>query len=333
MFPTDQPTAVSSIPTPAAAGTQGFFTGGNPGSGEPATIVDADWLNMIQQELVNVVTAAGLTPSKTTYTQVLSAIRLLVQQQTTPSIAVTVASNALTGVVAAPELLIFRNPTLSSGAPVVASIGSNLTLTVPSGATLGSVSGNSSRIVWLVAYNGGSPALCVVNLSGGLNLDETTLISATAITSGATAANVIYSATAISSSPFRVVGFSDVTETTAGTWATGPTTVQGMGGQALAALSSFGFGQTWQSFTSSTRALVTTYYNTTGKPIQVVAALESSNSNNFVQIVVNGVAIIGSTAATALTVVTVTATIPPGGSYIVSGSAGGETWSAWAELR
>ena len=74
MFQTDQATAVSSLPTPAAAGTQGFFTAGNPAAGQAATILDADWLNMIQQELINVVVAAGLTPSKTTYTQVRDAV-------------------------------------------------------------------------------------------------------------------------------------------------------------------------------------------------------------------------------------------------------------------
>lgn len=74
MFQTDQSTAVSSLPTPATAGTPGFFTGGNPGAGQPATIVDNDWLNMIQTELINVVEAAGETPSKTTYNQVLAAI-------------------------------------------------------------------------------------------------------------------------------------------------------------------------------------------------------------------------------------------------------------------
>lgn len=79
MYPTDQATASSSLPTPAAEGTQGYFTNGNPASGVAATIVDADWLNMVQQELINVVVAAGLTPSKTTYNQILAAIRALMQ--------------------------------------------------------------------------------------------------------------------------------------------------------------------------------------------------------------------------------------------------------------
>lgn len=81
MYQTDQATAATSIPTPATAGTQGYFTNGNPAAGVPATIVDADWLNMVQQELVNIVTAAGETPSKTTYNQVLLAIKRLVQSQ------------------------------------------------------------------------------------------------------------------------------------------------------------------------------------------------------------------------------------------------------------
>ncbi|SPV11587.1 bacteriophage tail fiber protein [Burkholderia cepacia] len=77
MFATDQATAVSAIPTPAPAGTPGFFTGGNPATGLPATIVDADWLNMIQQELLNILAAAGITPSKTAYNQVLSSLQSL----------------------------------------------------------------------------------------------------------------------------------------------------------------------------------------------------------------------------------------------------------------
>ncbi|MFM0173185.1 hypothetical protein PQR33_28110 [Paraburkholderia sediminicola] len=79
MFLTDQTTAAPTLPTPAAAGTPGYFTNGNPGTGVPATIVDADWLNMLQLELLGVVTAGGLTPSKTTYTQVRDAILQLIQ--------------------------------------------------------------------------------------------------------------------------------------------------------------------------------------------------------------------------------------------------------------
>lgn len=77
MYQIDQATAASSLPTPAPASTQGYFTNGNPASNIPATIVDADFLNMLMLELANIVGAAGITPSKTTYNQVLSAIRAL----------------------------------------------------------------------------------------------------------------------------------------------------------------------------------------------------------------------------------------------------------------
>lgn len=74
MYQIDVPSAVGSLPTPAAAGTAGFFTDGNPGSGLPATIVPADFLNMVMQELINVVNQGGIPLSKTSYTQVRDAI-------------------------------------------------------------------------------------------------------------------------------------------------------------------------------------------------------------------------------------------------------------------
>lgn len=81
MYQTDQSTAATSLPAPAAAGAQGFFTNGNPAAGTPATILDADFMNMVMLELCNIVTAAGMTLSKTTYNQVLLAMKRLVQNQ------------------------------------------------------------------------------------------------------------------------------------------------------------------------------------------------------------------------------------------------------------
>lgn len=77
MYSIDDPTAVASLPTPEAAGTEGYFTEGNPGGAIPATLVRASWMNMITQELRNWVVAAGLVPSKTTYNQVLQAGKLM----------------------------------------------------------------------------------------------------------------------------------------------------------------------------------------------------------------------------------------------------------------
>ena len=78
MFRIDDATATNSLPTPAVAGTPGYFTEGNPGLGVPATKVTGDWLNMIQEELVNVITGAGRSPSKTTFNQLFLSIQDLV---------------------------------------------------------------------------------------------------------------------------------------------------------------------------------------------------------------------------------------------------------------
>jgi len=77
----------------------------------------------------------------------------------------------------------------------------------------------------------------------GLNLDETNLISPTTISTGSDSNNVIYSASAVSAnSPYRVVGFRDSTEATAGTWVTAPTLEQGEGGLAHALASKLVLG-------------------------------------------------------------------------------------------
>ena len=73
----DHSTAAVALPTPNASGSAGYFTEGNPGGSVPATIVTADWANAIQEELINVLVAAGITPSKVNNAQLLSAISAL----------------------------------------------------------------------------------------------------------------------------------------------------------------------------------------------------------------------------------------------------------------
>lgn len=73
----DVPSAAAVAPTPPAAGTEGFFTNGNPATGTPATEVPDWFLNMVQEELRAVVVAGGLTPSKTVWTQLRDALAAL----------------------------------------------------------------------------------------------------------------------------------------------------------------------------------------------------------------------------------------------------------------
>ena len=232
------------------------------------------------------------------------------------SITATVAANALT-LGLQPAVLDFRSSTLTSGAPNKRTIASALSLVVPSGATLGTISTVASRLVLLAIDNAGTIELAVCNIAGGLNLDETSLINTTAISSAATAANVVYSTTARTGVPFRVVGFVDSTQATAGTWASAPSLIQGQGGQAIAALQSAGMGQTWQNMSGS-RTSGVTYYNTTGKPIQlaILANVGSGSATGAISVSIGGLSL-GQAIATGVAQIGGSASflIPPGQSY------------------
>lgn len=73
----DHTTAAVSIPAAEPSGSPGYFREGDPVGGTPATIVTADWANAIQEELINVLVATGITPSKVDNAQLLASISAL----------------------------------------------------------------------------------------------------------------------------------------------------------------------------------------------------------------------------------------------------------------
>ena len=148
------------------------------------------------------------------------------------------------------------------------------------------------------------------------------LFRSTAISAAATAANVIYSTTARTGVAYRVVGYVESTQATAGTWATAPSTIQGYGGQALAAMSSLGYGQTWQNVQAS-RAMGTTYYNTTGRPIMVKAGSGTNNTDYSLNVDGVGTFEVGQAVGV----------VPPGRSYSLTLAAGSTAATFWTELR
>jgi hypothetical protein len=75
----DTSTAVLSLPAQETPGNPGYFTKGNPGTGLPATVPGQDWFNAVQEELMAIIEAAGLTPDKANLNQVLEAINILSQ--------------------------------------------------------------------------------------------------------------------------------------------------------------------------------------------------------------------------------------------------------------
>lgn len=239
------------------------------------------------------------------------------------TIGASVAASALT-ITAGVLALDFRSATLTSGT-VTSVAGTPASLVVPSTATLGTVSAQQSRIVVLALNNAGTIELAVVNISGGNDLTETGVISTTAMSVTADVANVIYSTTARTGVAYRVVGYVESTQATAGTWATAPSTIQGYGGQALAAMSSLGYGQTWQT---PTRIKDTTYYNTSGRPIDVAISCSISAGSGVIR--VNGFNVGQSMSTIGMTS---QFTVPPGQSYIVSTGGGTVTVLDWNELR
>ena len=118
MFRIDDATASGVLPTPETALTEGYFTEGSPGV-TPATLVRASFLNMVQEELRGIVVAAGLTPSKTTYTQVRDAIRTIFQRNDPSVCAAGGTADAITG----------------AYTPAIASLTNGMSLYVRSGST------------------------------------------------------------------------------------------------------------------------------------------------------------------------------------------------------
>jgi hypothetical protein len=177
-------------------------------------------------------------------------------------ITASVATNALT-LTLNPTLIDFRSSTLSSGTVNNRSINTDISVVVPNTATLGTTNAVESRLTVLAIDNAGTVELAVVNNSNAtsaLSLDETTLVNTTAISTGADSAGVIYSTTARTSVPFRVVGYVDITEATAGTWATAPTKIQGIGGTNATVISPQ-VSKAWVNFDGDTTATIRASYN------------------------------------------------------------------------
>ena len=73
----DNATAAATLPTADSAGTPGYWTKGNPGTGTPATVMDQDWFNAVQEEFIAVLAAAGVTPTKGDYDQLLTSLNTM----------------------------------------------------------------------------------------------------------------------------------------------------------------------------------------------------------------------------------------------------------------
>jgi len=159
-----------------------------------------------------------------------------------------------------PTKVDFRSTTLTSGAPTSVTIASAITLTVPNGATLGTSSNVKARLPVLCINNDGTGEVAVGNVAGGANFDESGVITTTTISTGADSATVLYSTTGRTGVAYKLMGYADITQTSAGVWAADPALVVPAGDDLFSKLTpnvAFSARRTSsQSFTSSANTKV-----------------------------------------------------------------------------
>lgn len=204
------------------------------------------------------------------------------------NITASVGSSALTATLN-PTRLDFRSSTLTSGTINTRYVQSAISVTAPNGATLGTTSGVASKLAVLAIDNAGTVELAIVNIAGTVNLDESTLISTTAIDTASDSANVVYSTSARTNVPFRIVGYITSTQVTAGAWSSAPSNIAGAFQGATIPDASVTPAKLAQPLTSGTAVAATsgTTINFTGIPSWVkritvtFSAVSLSGSSNY----------------------------------------------------
>lgn len=137
------------------------------------------------------------------------------------ALTINVLTKALaTASASSPVKIAFRNATVATGDYTERSITAALSITVPSGATLG-FENSSSNFVYIYALdNSGTVELAVSNqpIHDEGDVHDTTLLD-----TGADNISPLYSETARTNVPIRLIGRATVAVTTAGTWASAAT--------------------------------------------------------------------------------------------------------------
>ena len=139
-----------------------------------------------------------------------------------------------------PVLIPFRDNTIANGDPKVVQVTAALSFTIASGSTMGCVSTQMCRL-WIVAICSSGidctnvagadvVGLCAFNALSGTSIapiNESALQTSAAGTTGGNSAQTYYcNIASVTSRAVRILGYVDIKETIAGTWATGPTYTQ-----------------------------------------------------------------------------------------------------------
>lgn len=115
----------------------------------------------------------------------------------------------------------FRSPTQTLGTYTQNLSASSTSLVIPSGATLGQVSA-TAETTYVYVILSTNPELAVSTFGA---FDEAMVVTTTAISAAASSRTVLYSTTARTNVPVRLIGKVITTQASAGTWATSPSVV------------------------------------------------------------------------------------------------------------
>jgi len=127
----------------------------------------------------------------------------------------------------------FRSTALATGTVTWSTISAPQSITIPSGATLGTSNGVPFRIWIFENYNGGAPELGVATCSSPTTIFacaawESTLVTSTAISGSATAPGTLYATAGVTLDAVRIIGYCDFSAglATAGSYTSACTTLQ-----------------------------------------------------------------------------------------------------------
>jgi len=101
-------------------------------------------------------------------------------------------------------------------------------------------------------------------------------------------------------------------------------------GMLSTAASSVGVGQTWQS---PSRAIGTTYTNSTGKPITVAMTVTCTNAFTVQGLIINGATVYAGSVNVATAATGFSLIVPNGATYVTVTNGGTLSIVSWAELR
>ena len=142
-----------------------------------------------------------------------------------------VANSGSAATAANPINVAFRDTTIANGDPVLEQITGAISFTIASSSTMGCQNGIMCRLWVFLINNAGTVDICAYNANSAgtsiVALAESILQTSASGTTGGSSAQTLYCAeSAVAAKAVRYVGYIDISEATAGTWASGPTKIQ-----------------------------------------------------------------------------------------------------------